>query len=133
MALHAGPANQAHPPDEAAAHLRVAYQDAGESPGIDLGHTRLRLQIDLPDGEAILVDLSMAGQEMGAHVIVPEGSWQAAAEAELPGLAAGLRTVGFDLRSANVTAEALSPAGLLAWVCPSPPAAHLRPGLDLKA
>jgi|GEM_PF-2840051 len=133
MALHGGPADQANPTGEAAAHLRVAYQDAGDAPGIDLGHTRLRLQIDLPEGEAILVDLSMAGQVMGAHVIVPAGPWPEAAQAELPGLTAGLRTVGFDLRSADVTAGQLSPAGLLALGVPVPEPLAPRRGLDVEA
>ena len=59
---------------------RVALHfDAAErAPAVgDLGHTRLRLQIDLEAGEAILVDLSMRGRDMGAHVVVPGGAWQA--------------------------------------------------------
>ena len=132
MALHTGPPAARPDADPGAAHLRVAYQDAGDATGIDPGHTRLRLQIDLPEGQAILVDLAMAGQRLGAHVLVPEGTWQAAAEAELPDLAAGLRSAGYELRSTQVTTGSVSAASLLAVGVPAA-AAGPAPALDVEA
>lgn len=85
------------------AHLRVSY-----SPGqgdddwtIDMGHTRLIIQVELEKEEFLEVDLSVVGRKIGAKVSASSHRVQTCAQAELPSLESGIKRLGFALESAS--------------------------------
>jgi hypothetical protein len=83
------------------AHMRVAYRSEGGADRLDPQHTRLVLQVELENSEMLEVDLSVVGHQIGARVVASNGDLRESAEAELPGLAAGLTELGFNLKTAR--------------------------------
>lgn len=88
-------------PGDPAAHLRVAYRPGQDGDVIDATHTRLVLQLDLEDGHALEIDLSVADRQIGAWITATDEALRAGAETELAGLAAGLGQLGYHLKSAH--------------------------------
>jgi hypothetical protein len=84
-----------------AAYLRVAYRDGEGADRIDPAHTRLVLQLDLEDGRSLEVDLSVVERQVGAWIRASDEALRACAEAELTGLAEGLSSLGFNLKTAR--------------------------------
>jgi hypothetical protein len=93
----------AQPPrSDADAHVRVAYRSEGDrADRLDPNHTRLVLQVELENEQMLEVDLSVVGRQIGARVVASSGDLRDSAEAELPGLAAGLTGLGFSLKTAR--------------------------------
>ncbi|MBI3762770.1 MAG: flagellar hook-length control protein FliK, partial [Chloroflexi bacterium] len=88
----------------AAAHLRVAYRPDGEADPREPGRERLAtlvLRVELERGQSLEVELSVVERQVGARVTASHGDLRDRAEAELPGLASGLRNLGFTLKTAR--------------------------------
>jgi hypothetical protein len=119
-------------PDHAAAHLRVAYRAEGGAEAIDPAHTRLVLQVDLDEGQTLEVDLSVVERQIGAWVTASDGDLRDAAEAELPGLEAGLQKLGFALKTARcaVGRPTLAPNSTLVPVTVTPDRARIRVNVE---
>jgi hypothetical protein len=81
--------------------VRVAYRSEGQTDRLDPNHTRLVLQVELENAQMLEVDLSVVGRQIGARVVASSGDLRESAEAELPGLAAGLTELGFNLKTAR--------------------------------
>jgi hypothetical protein len=119
-------------PDHAAAHLRVAYRSEGGAEAIDPAHTRLVLQVDLDGGQSLEVDLSVVERQVGAWVTASDSDLRDAAEAELPGLEAGLQTLGFALKVARcaVGRPSLAPNAIPVPVVVTPDRARIRVNVE---
>jgi hypothetical protein len=100
-----------------AARLRVACCAEGEARRIDPDHTRLVLQVDLEAGGSLEVDLSMAplgpggASRVGALLTASSLELRDLAQAELPGLAAGLERLGYSLQTARCEVGQPAPLG----------------------
>jgi hypothetical protein len=107
----------AHP---AAAHLRIAYLPDSHPPRIDPANTRIVLRVDLDESRAVQVDLSLtmrrpsggeAAPRLALEVTASDAALGQAAEAALPGLCAGLESLGYAVHSAECQVGWLRPAG----------------------
>jgi len=101
----------AQPPNpDRDSHVRVAYRsEGGQADQLDPEHTRLVLQVELDGGQQLEVDLSVVGRQVGARVVASNGDLRDAAEAELPGLAAGFTEIGFNLKTARCDVGSATP------------------------
>lgn len=85
----------------ATAHLRVAYRPGGESDAVDPAYTRLVIQVELEGEQALAVDLSVVERQISARVTASSAELRERAEAEMPELDAGLRHLGFEMKTAR--------------------------------
>ncbi|MCL4559604.1 MAG: hypothetical protein M1281_03185 [Chloroflexi bacterium] len=79
-------------------HLKVAYDSRGENTRINPCYTRLVFQIDLPAGEKLEVDLSVAGRQVSAEITASSQVLCDLARFELPDLETGLARLGYSMK-----------------------------------
>lgn len=101
VAFARAPGEVADPRAGAAARLKIARSPDGYACPVDPGKTRLVLLVDLEDGETVQVDLSVVEHRVGVQVLASSEALLERAEAEKPGLEAGLQKLGFTLQSAS--------------------------------
>jgi hypothetical protein len=105
---HASGSPQAR--EGAQARLRIAVLADGADGPIDPANTHLVIQVDLGEGENLLVDCAVVNRRIGARVLASSEALRLAAEAELPGLRDGLAGLGYVLL--HTTLETGIPAPL---------------------
>lgn len=91
------------------ARLRIAREADERGSRINPACTRLILQVELRPGEAVEVDLSLAGRQVRTSVTAPDPDWCKQAENELSTLAEALSELGYVLKDAHVDVGAPQP------------------------
>jgi len=84
------------------ARLRIARNPESDAEKPNSTLTRLLLQVDLPAGETVEVDLALSGKQIRSKVIAPDPDWCEQAETELPTLIAALQTLGYTLKETRI-------------------------------
>jgi hypothetical protein len=84
------------------ARLRIARAPVSEAEKPNSSITRLVLQVDLPAGETVEVDLALSGKQIRSKVTAPDPGWCVQAQTELPTLETALQALGFSLQSALI-------------------------------
>jgi len=83
------------------ARLRIAYETNQEKSQIDPGYTRLVIRVDLNPGDALDIDLSLVGKQVGAQITSSTQELNALAEEEVGNFEQGLADLGYHLKSAR--------------------------------
>lgn len=81
------------------AQIFIAAHDDGEGRKVDAAQTRLVIVVDLADQGQIQVDISVAGERVGARVTASSEGLRQRADAELPSLEDGLARLGYNVQS----------------------------------
>jgi hypothetical protein len=82
--------------------LRVACQTDNARQHLDVGSTRIVVQLELEDGNALEVDLSVVERQVGASITSTSSELKSLAEAELPAFKDSLDKLGFAVLTARV-------------------------------
>ena len=91
------------------ARLRIAYELKEEKSQIDPGYTRLVIRVELTPGDALDIDLSLVGKQVGAQVTSSTQELSLLAEGELGGFEQGLENLGYHLKSVRCQVDQVHP------------------------
>jgi hypothetical protein len=90
------------PPTELPVRMQIQRRENGKDWSIDPENTHFVVQVDLPGGGVVQVEIGLTGRQIQASVIVPDEVLSEAAKTEMPSLRAGIEELGYEMTEPKV-------------------------------